>query len=285
MIATVRIGSCLQFQRVCGVGVVLFGAVVVHAGTDPWADRVVSYSPGAGVPAGYNTPATALGSPARMTGQDIGFPSVVSPFSPPFQTGEIVAVGGGGHLTLAFDEPVTNDPGNRFGIDLIVFGHSGFIDDDYPAGLVRSDAARFGVGILPITEISADGVAWFPVVARVDDLFPTNAYLDLVDPYSPTAGLVESDYTRPVNPSLNPAGMTFAQLLAAYDGSGGGAGIDIGPTGLAFISYIRFTNPSDGPALFAIDAVSDASPVPSPAGGVGMVLMALKFARRRRRDT
>ncbi len=75
-----------------------------------------------------------------------------------------------------------------------------------------------------------------------------------------------SDFTRPVDPTLTTAdftGLDNAAIVTLYEGSGGGAGIDIGSVGLAAVSYVRITNPGD-PAETPgceIDAVVDVAPV------------------------
>jgi hypothetical protein len=255
-------------------------AGVAHA-ADPWADRVLSYLPGTTATAGYAASGTALGEPTRFTGQLFGFPAVVSPFSPPFEPDEIVSVGAGGELIVAFDEPVTDDPLNPFGIDLLVFANVGLVDDDYPMGQVRADGATFGADVLPIIEVSADQTLWIAVTAPLASYSPTLAYLDLSDPYATSPGAVTSDYTRPVDPAVTLNGLSFAQVRAAYAGSGGGTGIDLAGTGLASISYVRFTHPGSTGA-FEIDGLSDVTPIPAPASalvGSGLILI---LTRRRR---
>src|SRR5947209_3693773 len=66
---------------------------------------VVTYSPGTGSVSGYNDPSTALGEPTRYTGVGV-FPGAVTPFNPAYLATEIVSIGRGGSLTLAFDHPV-----------------------------------------------------------------------------------------------------------------------------------------------------------------------------------
>jgi len=245
---------------------------------------MVSYAGGSGAVGAYSNPLTALGSPERFTGEGV-FPSAVTPFSPAFGTDELVSIGAGGHLIVAFDEPVTDDPANPYGLDLIVFANAGFIDDFYPDGMTTASAAMFGVGVIPLVEVSPDGVTWRPVSAQIDALFPALGYTDLTDPYSLTPGSVPTDFTTPVNPALNPAGMTFAQLIAGYNGSGGGTGIDLAPTGFASISFVRFTNVSTAPAAFEVEALADVTPVPVP-GTVGpLALAGLCVSRRRRRES
>ncbi len=262
-------------RSIVAAGIISLGLGASAHGADPWADHAVSYTPGAGANPSYASPSTAIGSPERFTGEGI-FPSAVTPFSSPYGTDEVVSIGVGGSLVLGFDEPVANDALNPFGADLIVFTNAFFVDDNYPNGLA---AGLFG-GV-PAVEVSADGAAWHAVAAQaMSGHFPTLGYLDLADPYSPTPGAVPSDFTRPVDPSFNPIGSTFSQIVAGYSGSGGGISYDIGPTGLASISFVRISNPS-GPAL-AIDGVSDVTPVPMP-GSLGLVAGGWWWARRGRR--
>jgi hypothetical protein len=239
------------------------------AQADPWADHVVSYTPGTGITSDFvsgaplNDPLATLGQPTRITSPD-SFPTAVTPFNAPFRSYEIASIGFGGELVLSFDEPVANDPLNPFGIDLLVFGNAfftgsfGFPFD--PAGTVSAIETDGG-----LIEVSADGLTFFPVAGQVDGAFPTNAFTDAVDGYGNAAGSVPSDFTRPVDPSFDPMGKTFAQLLVGYNGSGGGVGVDIGPTGLSSISYVRLTNPAGSGDIPEIDAVADVASIPEPS--------------------
>ena len=71
--------------------------------------------------------------------------------------------------------------------------------------------------------------------------------------------------------------MDFADLVALYDGSGGGVGIDISGTGLTTARYVRIDN--TGSAAFNIDAVSV---VPAPGVLVALGLASAARSRRRR---
>lgn len=234
------------------------GVTPAVAGDDPFADEVISYDQGANPAEGYTDPTTALGAPERFTGEGV-FPSVVSPFSPPFGLDEIVSIGAGGHLTLRFDIPVEDDDLNPFGIDLIVFGNAGFIDSNWPAGVVGglfSDDRG-------LIEVSDDGITWYSVNEEADSLFPTCGYLDS-GPYDDVPGVVETDFTAPVDPGLTIAdfmGLGYAEVLALYDGSGGGTGIDIHQTGLIQISYVRITSPIEVGLSVEIDGMSDVTPL------------------------
>ncbi len=252
-----------MLTRILAVGAItaLFMARPLLAGDDPFADQVISYGQGSNAAPGYTDAATTLGSPERFTGEGV-FPGVVSVFNPPFGTDEIVSIGAGGHLEVRFDTPVTDDPANPFGIDLLIFGNAGFIDVAYPAGVAGGLFGDDGGTI----EVSADGVVWFEIVgAHVDGLYPTVGYLD-TGPYDGAPGAVPSDFTRPVDPALMTAdfsGLDFAAILAVYAGSGGGAGIDLASAGLAEACCVRITNPgvpARTPSL-EIDAFADVAPV------------------------
>jgi len=253
----------------------------------PYASSVLSYDAGANAAAGYTTATNALGAAERFTGEGV-FPSGVTPFNPAFGTDELVSIGSGGHLTLALDRPVTNTGSHRFGIDLIVFSNSGFIDSSWTdsdptndgTGLVGPNPTLFGVGGEATIEVSSDGTTWHTAAITALDLLPTLGYSDFTQatPFSP--GAVESDFTRAVDPSITRddlAGMSLTEIVALYDGSGGGIGIDISTTGLSSASFVRFTNNSA--EAFEIDAVSV---VPAP-GTAAALAFGLCFASRRRR--
>jgi len=227
------------------------------AGESPFASNVVSYTVGTGAAAGFTNPAVALGSPERFTGE--GFqPQCVTPFQPAFRPNEIVSLGVGGSLVLAFDHDVIDDPRNPFGIDLIVFGNSFFTDLSGGSGVVgglASDGGRISV--------SSDGIAWTEVPGiGADGLFPTLGYLDAA-PFSTQQGSVESNFLRPVDPATtlgDIVGLDHASLIERYDGSGGGAGVDLATLGLASIRFVRIDGPSSAGFSPEIDAVADVAP-------------------------
>jgi hypothetical protein len=228
---------------------------------EDFAVEVVSYDAGTNPTVGYTDPDVALGPPERFSGEGV-FPGVVSVFQPAWRPDEIVSVGAGGHLVLRFDPPITDDPLNLYGIDLLVFGNAALADDAYPDGACGTPCFLFsdGGGIA----VSADGETWIDVPGLVaDGLFPTEGYTDLADPYATEPGAAESDFTRPVDPRLGLSdldGLTYAQILALYRGGGGGAGVDLAGTGLDSISYVRIDAPSDAFDAPEIDAVADVRP-------------------------
>ncbi len=249
--------------RILAVGAITasFMSQSLIAGDDPFADQLIAYEQGSNPAPGYTDAATTLGSPERFTGEGV-FPGVVSMFNPPFGTDEIVSIGAGGLLEVRFDTPVTDDPANPFGIDLLIFGNTGFIDVAYPAGVAGGLFGDDGGTV----EVSADGITWFEIVgAHADGLFPTVGYLD-AGPYDGTPGAVTSDFTLPVDPAIATAdfnGLDHGRILSLYAGAGGGAGIDLASAGLAEACCVRITNPgvpARTPSL-EVDAFADVAPV------------------------
>jgi hypothetical protein len=237
------------------------GASIARADS-PFAAAIVSYTPGTGAAAGFSNAASALGAPERFTGEGL-VPSCVTPFQPPFMPGEIVSIGVGGELVVAFDHDVLDDPRNPFGIDLLVFGNAFFTDQGFGEGIVAGLASEGGE-----IAVSADGIDW-RIVAKVeaDGLFPTLGYRD-ASPYATSPGSVETDFLRPVDPSWTMAdlvGLPYESLLDAYDGSGGGVGVDIGATGLPAIRFVRVSGPGSIGFSPEIDAFADVAAAPSSA--------------------
>ncbi|MFG0306237.1 MAG: hypothetical protein ACF8Q5_08495 [Phycisphaerales bacterium JB040] len=250
------------------------------AQTDPWADRVVDFDQGAGASPDFADPDAALGSPERFTGEGV-FPSSVTPFNTPFGADELFSIGEGGFLTLAFNESVTDDALNPYGIDLLIFGNAfygatGDFSDPVAGGLFTEG------GVL---ELSANGTDWVAVPGvDADGGFPTLGFIDETTPFgSESPGTVATDFTRPVDPGFDATGLTLSEIIAGYDGSGGGLGIDIGALGLSEISYVRISNPIGSGLTPEIDALADVSAIPAPGAGVGLLFTIAAGSTRRRR--
>ena len=247
-----------------------FAAQMTAYGQDPWADQVINYTPGANPSPdpGYTNAEVALGSPTVLSG---GF--LVTPFSSAFQAEEIVSLGAGGELTVRFDEPVTDDPQNPFGIDLLVFGNA-FLrtsDFNFDENTTATGIAGEGGEIW----VSQDGLEFFPVAGvDADSFFPTNAYADTSDFFAGPMQ-IPADFTKPVDPNFNPVGLGAAATIAGYDGSGGGAGVDIGTLGLDWIRYVRITNPIGSLVTPEIDAFADVTPIPEPHGRLLVIVAGL----------
>jgi hypothetical protein len=244
---------------------------------DSWADQIISYDPGIGAQEGYTDPSVALGSPERYTGEG-SWPGAVTPFNPAWLVTEVVSLGEGGHLTVLFDDPITNDPTHLYGTDFIIFGNGSFADGDYPNGQV---AGLWEEGPFTVS-VSQDGKEFFQIGGDYHDaLFPALGYLDLTGPYDPNPGSVPSDFTKPVNPGYTEdtfLGKSFEEVLALYDGSGGGIPFDIGPTGLDQAYYLRIDVPV-GASSPEFDAFAL---VPEPTT-FGLLLIGGLLVPRRRR--
>lgn len=251
---------------------------------NPYASSVVSYTAGTTPVAGYTSPTVALGEPERMTGEGFGIPGVVSMFNPPFGTDELVSIGEGGQITLEFNTPILDSPANLFGADFILFTNAGFADTNYPNGQIDNPPGFFGVDDA-LVEVSADGSNWFTVSTNLaDGLFPTQGFLD-GGPFDVAAGSVPTNFQKPVDPSLTVAdfaGLTYADALALYDGSGGGTPVDIASTGLSSVNFVRISVLDDSNALtslnFELDAISG---VPEPMT-LGLLSLGLLGRRRHR---
>jgi hypothetical protein len=252
--------------------------------------EVVSYDAGTTPAVGFANPAAAIGEPERFTGEGV-FPGIVSPFSPPFLASEIVSVGEGGHITIKLSHFAVANAGLEIG----VFENVG-LQMDFANGTATNPISTFGEDIA-FVEVSANGVDWRSV-APTAILFnrPTNGYTDLSDPFSSVPGSALSDFQQPFVADLSEfAGLPYSDpsgddLLDVLAGSGGGTWLDISSTGLRRVGYIRFSVPNDfDPNVgqnFELDAVSIAhgavgSPVPEPATGAGIILIAAFMFRSR----
>ncbi|MBX3411847.1 MAG: PEP-CTERM sorting domain-containing protein [Pirellulales bacterium] len=281
---------CQSLRALSWAPVLIFAVAascgVQHAWAASFASQVLSYSPGTTSNPSYNDPTSALGSPERFSGEGGPFPSVVSPFSPPFLTNELVSIGEGGHLTLRLQNFALPQAG---GPEIGVFSNVGIADDNYPNGQAGTPPFIFGGGVAHV-EVSEDGIAWVPLGLHTFNV-PTNGYLD-AGPFDGTPGSVFSDFGKPFTGTLSSfAGLPYSSLsdfdiLDLLDGSGGGTWIDISGSGLSQVGFVRFSVADDGDPFtslkFELDALSLAdvavgAAVPEPSsvalavtGGIGL---------------
>ncbi len=269
---------------VAGLGLASGGVALA---ADPFADEVLSYDAGTTPSGGRTVAASALGSPTRLAGVSSPFgASVVSPFSPPYWFDEIVSIGEGGHITLRFDEPITNAATNAYGVDLLIFGNGFFVDFDGDQRVDPGDPPpTFGQDAFRV-EVSADGATWYEFASDfTESLYPTQGYLD-GGAYDGAPGSLLSDFTRPVNPAIPLASFkeaTLADIRALYAGSGGGTPVDIAASGLAAVSYVRLSLADDGDSQtsmhFEVDGLS-AVPEPGTLAGLGLLIVGVLSRRR-----
>ena len=223
------------------------------------ASFVVDHVLGEGAGIGYTNPQTTLGPPTRLSGLPGITDSVVTPYQPAYMGNELLTIGRGGSLVVAFEQPVQDDPDNPFGVDLLVFGNAFFTN---LGGLVPCTGALYDEG--GRIEVSADGVEFFEVPGLVADaFFPTLGYQD-VGAFDTVPGRQPTDFTRPVDPAMIDlileGSVCWDELLDLYDGSGGGTPIDLATVGLSEISYVRISVDQDAGSLPEIDGFADVAP-------------------------
>lgn len=257
-------------QIMVRLAIMAIGAVLPwHLHGAGFASKIINYSPGSGVQAGYTNPDSALGEPSRITPGQFGGP--VDPFSPPYLAEQVVSIGAGGSLVLGFDSPIPNDPTHLFGLDFIVYGNSGFqiINGDFSGGGI-TDGSLFGnnTGSTRVS-VSADGAQFY-------ELTPSLA--PVIDGPFPIDG--GGNFFRPLNPNLTGsafAGKDLAGIRQLYDGSAGGSGYDISwardssgnPANLSSIQYVRLD------VLSGVAEIDGVSAVPEPTTMALMVTLGM----------
>jgi len=240
-----------------------------------FAGSVHDYTEGSGVASGYNDPTAALGAPSQVTPGIYGGP--VDPFDAPYLSSQIVGVGTGGSITLQFNTPIQNNPNHPFGMDFIIFGHAGFIEDFSTGTAVDGSLYTGGTSDVRVS-VSTDGSTFYtlnPALApQVDALFPADG---------------SGNPFLPVNPALTAADFTGQDLngiRALYNGSAGGAGFSLAwaidgnnqSVPLSSIDFVRLEVLNDGTPAY-IDAISV---VPEPATWALAITGAGLFLLRRR---
>lgn len=257
---------------------------------DPFATGVIAYDFGSGIPPfdylngnDFTQAVTALGRPAIDTTGDhthIEEPEIVPvhPGYPAFRANELVTVGSGGILILAFDHPVLDHPLNPYGVDLLGFGNAFSAlatpwTNGSPETAILAGSSTAESGDL---SVSQDGTTWHSLGEHpLDGFAPTAGRC--IDPAHPDPALGTnnlwwggpSDPTLPVDPSVDPetwTGRTLGDIVRRYRGGAGGCGIDISglplpsdpTTGHKWFRYLRIEG---GEAQPEVDAVADVSPV------------------------
>lgn len=254
----------------------------------PFASEVISYWYGSGSPPidwlsgePFTNAAAALGRPTvDTTFQSTNAPVV--PVAAAFRAHEVVSLGSGGYIELAFDHRVLDHPDNPYGLDFIVFGNS-FQSIAGGAAWTNGDPAATVLGHSCFVEkgrvyVSQDAITWHaftngpfaddfaPTLGRV---FDTNHYDTSLGPWNQWWGGA-TDPTLPIDPSLAPsnwAGFSVAAIAQRYRGGAGGTGFDISTlplqpdetTGLKWIRYVRIERA--GSLNPEIDAIADVSPL------------------------
>ncbi len=215
----------------------------------------------------YNDPNAALGRPTVDTsGDDWSIPlataAPVVPVYPAFRSHELVFLGEGGSLTLAFNHPVRDDECNPYGIDFLVFGNASQTlgngqtwSNGNPAEATMRGSETNEPGIV---SVSQDGVTWYSFTTNPNFMVDDAHFIKLpaeandgpfCDGFAPTLGRVydpvhadksigagnlwwaePTNPTLPLDPALSSAvlnGRSVARAAQIYGDSAGGTGYDL----------------------------------------------------------
>ncbi len=200
------------------------------------------------------------------------------------------------YITVGFDHRIEDDPNNPYGLDFLVFGNafytgSGTVNDETDMRTYMLQGGGWFESAL--VSVSQDGENWYTYENGPygDNAFPTQAYQWDQGLYDSTGnGWTDElmDFTTPVNPdyydTLMNGGISAADAIALYEGSGGGTGFDLAESGFDWIQYIKVEG-TTGFAEGEIDAFADVAPVPVPAAVwlLGSGIAGLIGWRRRKR--
>ena len=280
--------------------IIIASAVVLcgHARAQ-FAGAVVDYTSGTLVNTDYtgrnyfNNPDAALGAPDGMVGASTGYPSVYSPFDPPFETTALTGIGAGGQLTLQLQNYVAVSPG---AYEIGVWSNVG-LDDVSPGyvGTAGDPVTTLSAPGSAVVSVSANGTSWVTLNGGNPITFglPGNYYLN-AGPYdsAPPASPELANFGQPFTGTLSDfAGEDYSQVINTLNGSAGGTWLNLDSTGLSQVGYIRFNGVASGDELdlstVGINSGLAAGPVavpePATAGllALGAGAIALVFKRRR----
>ena len=242
-----------------------------HGAASPFATTVVA-AQGPFGPSPYDDPASLLGMPSTNFYDPFGGWSggttarrvklVEAPYNlNATQTGKLITtLSDGSFVVLRFDQPVAHDPAHPYGVDLLVFGNSfytsmGFVNDSADMNTLTLAGGGFyepmKVSVSPgYTDAPGQDPtnsatwAWYRYDngPYADTAFPTHAYHWNRTNSTWSGDLM--DFTKPVNPAFGPvlesgSGLSAADGIDLYDGSGGGTGFDLAESGFASIQYVK----------------------------------------------
>ncbi|MBN1787421.1 MAG: PEP-CTERM sorting domain-containing protein [Sedimentisphaerales bacterium] len=246
---------------------VMFMCCMISKAT-PYADSVVNFSQGFGAEPNYNDPSVVLGAPPAEDSYE-GYTWPISITSAPYKETDVVSLGNGGSITIAFDHQVMNNPLDvEYGTDLLVFGNSFFACDYENEG--RIAGAFFEPAKI---EVSQDGVLFYEIA---------DTYADALYPYTASAG--NFFHATPADvPYMN---RLPGEVEADFLGGCGGAQVDISNAiGLSepldWIMYVRVTDIADDSGIADVAGFADV--VPEPATIFAMLAGAV-FLRRRKAE-
>jgi hypothetical protein len=226
----------------------------------PYASSVISFSQGIAADEGYGNPNVVLGAPPAA--DSYGYP--ISITYAPWEATDVVSLGNGGSITIAFDHQVMNNPANvEYGTDFLVFGNSFFATD------WQSDGRIIGEYFEPAKiEVSQDGVNFYEIA---------NTFADALYPYTASAG----NFVHATPVGIEYMNRQPGDVEADYLGGCGGAQVDISNAigaSLDWIMYVRVTDIAGDNGIADVTGFADV--VPEPAT-IFVLLAGAVFLRRR----
>lgn len=195
----------------------------------------------------------------------------------------VTTFGDGACVVVELGRPTRDDPAHPYGIDFIVFGNAffptiGFADDDSDLNSLMLAGGCFceplKVSVSPgyvgrPGQSTTDWRTWdwytYDNGPYADCAFPTQAYW--WDRTNRVWSDQQMDFLKPVNPvlgdyfeSAGARGLSVADAIQLYDGSGGGTGFDLKETGFEEIRYVKIEGGA-GMVGGEIDAVGAVRPM------------------------
>ncbi len=291
-----RTAACLSPTPLLLTVVVLLIGGFAAAQAGPHGGEIIR-AQGTFGPAPYNDPLALLGAPATNFVDPFGALSggttnrrvkLVEPaFNVASQTNGLLTpnllltLGSGSEVILRLSTPATNHPANPYGIDLLVFGNAFYtpnttVNDSTDmntlllAGGDLSEPVRIAVspgytGQAGEHPTDPDTWPWYDYAAGPygDTAFPTQAFEWDATTTNWTDTLM--NFTKPVNPAMQElllaGGLTAAQSISLYAGSGGGTGFDLAPSGFDSVQYVKIQGTDPGFSDGEVDAVSVVRPL------------------------
>lgn len=195
----------------------------------------------------------------------------------------VTTFGEGACVVVELGRPTRDDPAHPYGIDFIVFGNAffptiGFADDDSDLNSLMLAGGCFceplNVSVSPgyvgrPGQSATDWRTWdwytYDNGPYADCAFPTQAYW--WDRTNRVWSDRQMDFLKPVNPVLGDyfesagvRGLSVADAIELYDGSGGGTGFDLKETGFEEIRYVKIEGRA-GMVGGEIDAIAAVRPM------------------------
>jgi len=266
---------------------VLVGALTACA--SPYATEIVRATGTFGPPP-YHDPNSVLGAPTTSFRDFFGTSARVKLVEAahhvaPTNTGLvttnlILTLAASDEIIVRFDQPVEDNPAHPYGVDLLVFGNSFFTPNQFVndsadmsacvlTGTIFSEPLKISVSpgfTSQPGEVADDPDTWlwyrYDNGPFADSSFPTHAYQ--WDRATTSWTSERMDFTKPVNPALqsifSAGGLTAADGIDLYNGSGGGTGFDLRESGFAAIQFVKVQGIGHGFSDGEVDAFAAVRP-------------------------